>query len=423
MAGTVHVIGAGLSGLSAAMHLVKAGYRVELHERSGMAGGRCRSFEDKRLGCLIDNGNHLMMSGNHAVLELLDLAGARGNLLIGELASYRFYDATSGERWSISLDDGPLPFWLFDRQRRVPGTRLSEYLSLLRVLYARRNESLGTCLRRGPLYDRFWEPLVLAVMNLPVAEADAGLLRRVLLETMVRGGRYSRPMIARHGLGPDLIEPFAAWLQGQGAGIRYHRLLRSLERQGSWIAALQFGDSERLELGAQDRVVLAVPPEPAAALMPWADFPEEGEPILNIHFSLPDYRSDTEGSFPVIGMVGTVSHWLFLRDGVASVTVSAARNYASGGDDEALAARIWAEVSAAAGIDHEGVPPHRIIREKRATFIQTPLNVARRPSAATALGNLWLAGDWTDTGLPATIESSVRSGKAAALAVTQAAAV
>ena len=115
----------------------------------------------------------------------------------------------------------------------------------------------------------------------------------------------------------------------------------------------------------------------------------------------------------IVGLIGGVGHWLFVRDDVASVTVSAADPLAAD-DGEAIATRLWRDVSAALGIERRTVPVWRVVKERRATFAQTPDGARRRPRSPTALANLFLAGDWTDTGLPATIEGSVRSGNTAA---------
>ena len=114
--------------------------------------------------------------------------------------------------------------------------------------------------------------------------------------------------------------------------------------------------------------------------------------------------------------MGGTCQWLFVRGDIASVTVSAADALADQ-PSAAIAGRFWADVTRALGLGDAPLPPHRIVKEKRATFAQTPEEVARRPGTRTAWRNLCLAGDWTDTGLPATIEGAVRSGRAAADAV------
>jgi uncharacterized protein with NAD-binding domain and iron-sulfur cluster len=116
----------------------------------------------------------------------------------------------------------------------------------------------------------------------------------------------------------------------------------------------------------------------------------------------------------LLGLVGGQSQWLIVRDDVASVTISAADALLDQ-SAEAIARAVWQEVRQALGLDDGGPPAYRIVKEKRATFRQTPAQVRRRPPCATPWRNLFLAGDWTDTGLPATIEGSVRSGHTAAL--------
>ena len=115
-------------------------------------------------------------------------------------------------------------------------------------------------------------------------------------------------------------------------------------------------------------------------------------------------------------MLGGVAEWLFLRGAVVSVTVSAADALAVRPADE-IGARLWQDVARALTLDGP-VPPFRIVKERRATFAQTPSAMHRRPPTETHLANLVLAGDWTATGLPATIESAIRSGHKAAAAVS-----
>ena len=165
--------------------------------------------------------------------------------------------------------------------------------------------------------------------------------------------------------------------------------------------------------------MLAVPPENAAQLLPSLPVPRESCAIVNAHFRLPRTASSTALESPLLGIIGGVSEWMFRRGDVTSVTISAA-NALAAEDAETIAAKIWPEVVQALGLPATGanaLPPHRIIKEKRATFAQTPESLALRPKTRTAIANLFLAGDWTDTRLPATIEGAIRSGFAAAAAI------
>ncbi|MFW6027197.1 MAG: FAD-dependent oxidoreductase, partial [bacterium] len=109
--GKIHIVGAGLAGLAAAVRLAGNGHEVALYEGAGQAGGRCRSFTDARLGCLIDNGNHLLMSANRAALAFLGEIGAQNSLIGPARASYPFYDMHTGKSWRLRPNRGPVPYW------------------------------------------------------------------------------------------------------------------------------------------------------------------------------------------------------------------------------------------------------------------------------------------------------------------------
>ena len=157
-----------------------------------------------------------------------------------------------------------------------------------------------------------------------------------------------------------------------------------------------------------DRVIVAVPPVVAASLVPDVTTPTTSRAIVNAHF-----RLDAPAHLPpMIGMLNSTAEWLFAYPGRLSTTTSGADRLLELSREE-LAATIWQEVAHLAELPPE-LPPWQIVRERRATFAATPEENARRPGAATAFNNLYLAGDWTNTGLPATIEGAIRSGNTAA---------
>ena len=205
----------------------------------------------------------------------------------------------------------------------------------------------------------------------------------------------------------DRIRLAVSLLKKQGASIQFGHELREIGLSADGVGELKFG-TDNLAVGRDDAVVMAVPPRPAALLVPGLKTPTKFRAILNAHFRF-DPPKDMP---PLIGIVGGLVEWLFAFPQRLSVTISNGDRLMDMPREE-LAQAIWRDVCKAAGVQGE-LPPWQIVRERRATFESTPEQNALRPGASTAWKNLFLAGDWTDTGLPATIEGSVRSGNRAA---------
>ncbi len=400
----VHVVGAGLAGLSAAMALVERGVRVTLHEAGPAAGGRCRSYFDRELGCRLDNGNHLLLSGNRAAYAFLDRVGARGTMAGPGAPVFPFMDVATGERWTVRPRRGRLPWWLLSRGRRVPGARLREFLPVATLRRRGPDATVAGVLRPdasrpGELYRRLLEPLAIAALNTPPGTASAALLGAVMDESLALGGAACVPAFPRDGLSESFIDPAVSWLAARGAALRL----------GSRIASLGFADGRAAAVGDQplaegEAVVLAAPASVAAALVPDLVAPDRFEAILNVHF-----RCDADpGEAGFTGLVGGTAEWVFVKPGVVSVTISAGNRRADAPAD-ALASEVWQDVRAVLRLP-DAMPPWRVVKEKRATFAATPEQDRRRPPARTRWPNLALAGDWTATGLPATIEGAIRSG-------------
>jgi squalene-associated FAD-dependent desaturase len=405
---SVHIIGAGISGLSAAVRLSNAGYSVHVHEATQQAGGRCRSYFDAATSLTIDNGNHLMLSGNHHALRYARAIGSDAGLVGPQRAQFPFVDLTTGQRWQLDLGDGRLPLWVLDEGRRVPDTGLTDYLALAPVLWASTEKRLGdTIACKGTLYDRLVHPLLLAALNVDPPEGSAGLAGAIVRETLLAGGQACRPLIARDGLSAVLIEPAIKLLQERGASIQFGHELRELLAGSDRVGGLNFG-GDTVAIGSDDAVVVAVPPRAAAALLPGLKVPSQFRAIVNAHFRFDPPRDAP----PILGVVGGLVEWLFAFPQRLSVTISNGDRLVDMPREE-LAQAIWRDVCRAGGVSGE-LPPWQIVRERRATFAATPEQNALRPGAVTAFKNLFLAGDWTATGLPATIEGSVRSGDRAA---------
>ena len=406
--GIVHIIGAGLAGLAAAVRLAPSGRAIVVHEATQQAGGRCRSYPDQATGLLLDNGMHLVLSGNHAVLDYTRTIGSDDGLQGPADAEFSFVDLSNDARWTLRFNDGVFPWWVFDKGRRVPQTGVIDYLPLARLLWASADKPLGETMNcSGPLYERLIAPLMLAALNIEPREGSAKLAAALVRETLALGGRACRPLIARAGLGKVFVDPALRYLRDHGASILLQDQLVKLHFSGQRVSRLEFID-RTVDLADGDAVILTVPPYVASALLPGLRVPTAFRGIVNAHFRV----TPPPQSPPMIGVINGNCQWIFSLPDRISVTISDAGRLFETPRAE-LAEKIWREVATVTGLSGP-LPPWQIVRERRATFAATPEQNALRPGTQTQWENLLLAGDWTATGLPATLESAVRSGHRAA---------
>ena len=410
---TVHVIGAGISGLACATRLARSGAHVVVYEASGHAGGRARSFHDDILDCVIDNGNHLLLGANNSTRAYLSDLDASEMIQEIKPATFPFMDLSSGERWQVRPNGGLLPTWIFSRDRRIPGTRAGEYLKQAYRLHRARNSDtvLGALGKDSALYETLWQPLCRAALNTDASEASAKLLWTVVRETFLRGEEACRPWFFHKGLSVALIYPAIKFLEANNAEVRFNARLRGLRWDDHKITSMHFSEEMR-RVGVEDAIVLAVPPNSCNAIWPNAKAPTVARTIVNAHYKM-DKTASLPWNAPFIGLINSETHWIFVRDNILSLTISAGDLLAEKPNRE-IANLLWPEVAKVVGSSADRMPAWRIIKERRATFAQTPEQVKARATTDTAIKNLFLAGDWTDTGLPATIEGSVRSGFKAA---------
>ena len=354
---TVHVVGAGVAGLAAAMALLDAGVDVRVHEAAPLPGGRCRSYHDPVLDRRIDTGTHLLVGANRAALAYLRRLGALDRMIETAPAAYPFVDLASGRRWTV----------------RPP------FRGLISAFH----------------------PVALAALNTEPSEASWRLIASVFGHLLSE--HACRPWIARTGIGDAMVDPAVARL---GDRLTLGRRLTRIDAASGRAGSLAFGN-ETVTLDAGDRVILAVPPAAAAELMPDLAVPTDVRAIVNAHF-----RVAAKAPVPtLVGMTGSTGQWALWRGDVVSVTVSAADALLVE-TAETLAARFWPEIVAVFGFS-AAMPLFRIVKERRATIAATSAMERLRPEARTELRNLALAGDWTRTGLPGTLEGAVCSGEAA----------
>ena len=411
----IHIIGAGLAGLSAAIAATGGGRAVTLYESTAAGGGRCRSYLDPELGIRLDNGNHLLLSGNASAFAYIDAIGARDRISGPRDPLFPFLDIRTGRSWSLRPSRGRIPWWLLSATRRAPKTTPAEYLSLSRLGREWDDTVIAETMRHGSFYWFLVEPLSIAALNTRPHEGLACLFGAVLRETLMKGGKACLPRMAREGLSEALVDPALDTLRQRGATLLFNHRITGLESANGRVTGL-IGTDGVHPVAPGEEVVLAVPPWVAGDMLPDLIVPNAFESILNVHYRIAATPSGDVAKAGFIGLINGVAEWVFVKSDHVSVTVSAANGMIDRPAEE-LAKTIWPNVVDAldlpAGQAAE-MPPFRVIKERRATFVANVAQEERRPDPQTPLANLKLAGDWTDTRLPATIEGAIRSGATAA---------
>jgi zeta-carotene desaturase len=433
------VIGGGVAGIAAAVSLARAGLRPTLIESRPYLGGRVRSFIHAGTGDEIDNGQHLLMGCYEATFSLLDLLGTRHLVELQPELTVEFREP-GGTR---SLLKSPLPFDRFfssaniaAAMMRLDGLTRRERLMLMRVALdvklarARPAETVTAYLARlgqsRAAQERLWHPIVIATLNTAPEIASAELFRTVMRRAFLGGPIASRLALPRVGLS-QLFEPAVRFITGRGGQVLLGAPATTLSREGNGLR-LDLKDREPI---AASTMISALPSHAlrsllvrggAAAHLPASTERITYSPIVSLYLW---YDRSPESLPRFAALLGTRTQWIFNRraitgtaserfPGLIACTISAAASEAATGGDEivriadAELRSVFPELRDAVLLDAQA------IKEKQATFTATPEIEALRPGVRTSLEGLVLAGDWTNTGLPATIEGAAWSGFTAA---------
>ena len=441
MADEVIVVGGGFAGLAAGVALTQAGWRVRLLEQKPYLGGRARSFRDPTTGSVVDNGQHILMGCYHSTIRFLKTIGTLDRIRFQPRLRVQFLESGRGLT-TLACPELPSPWHLF---LGILGSRsflLREKLEAVRL-----GRALGSARRddNGPAHEtvsewlsrhgqsarlqrNFWNLLCIAAMNEDPQVASAALFRRVLRLGLLTSPADSRLGIPATGLSDAYVDASAALIEAYGGHVETGSSVKRIVINGKTCEGVELASGEKQDASI---VVSAVP------WRQFADFlPEEilhGEPYffgalalrpapiisINLWFD----REVTDLDF--VGLRGTTMQWLFNKGRISgsgqhyiSLVLSGAHQYIDHSKEDLLRIALDDLRQLLPEVRGARLLHSLVLKERFATFSPGTDVETLRPGARTPVRGLYLAGDWTDTGLPATIEGAVQSGYAVAEVVT-----
>lgn len=411
------IIGGGFAGLSAAVHLTKQGKQATLLEASPKLGGRAYSFRETNNDCIIDNGQHIMMGCYHATLELLDILGAQNTIEIQKNLTVCFTQR-GGKTAYLKTESSLYPFNLLMSMLKysaVPFRKRLEIVSFFARLYFTNINRLKPITvkqwlswwKQSDLTTKaLWEILAIGTMNTRIEDASAYVFADVLKKIFFAGNTAAKIVIPKTGLSGMYCAQAEQYIKDNGGNVRLSEKVERFETDGSRITKVV---TDKNEYTGFDNVISAVPSFAYERLVN-ERINLKYSPILTVHIWLTDNPFDEE----FYGLIDSGIHWLFNKGTHITLVTSAAAEHIGKGNDEIMD-DFCSELEDYFPIFYRRlVRDYKVIKEKRATFVTSPDTLDTRGVIAPKYANLYLAGDWTNTGLPATIEGAVLSGKKAA---------
>jgi len=432
----VAVVGGGVAGLAAASALAEAGRRVVVLEARGELGGRATAFRDRETGELVDNGQHVLFGCYHETFRFLRRIGAEGNVRVQPALEVPYLDL-DGRRSVLRCPRWPAPLHLLGGVFGWDALPFPEKLAVLRMglglrgTAARVKETAATVAdfltwrgQRGRIREWLWEPLAVAALNEAPGDAAAGPFVEVLARMFAGARTNSSIALPNTPLHEMYAIPARRYVEARGGEVRVNALARVRIANGR-----VDGVEVRGERVPASSVVAAVPWFALETLVTGDAAPlheilarasrMRSKPIVTVNLWYD--RAVMPDEF--VGLPGRQMQWVFDKRRVFGESASHLSLVASGAD--ALTGQDTASLVAMAAREvAQAIPGARdahlvrgtVVREKRATFSVAP-GEPPRPGVTTPVANLFLAGDWIDTGLPATIESAAVAGHLAARAV------
>lgn len=427
----VMILGAGVAGLTAGVHLAAAGLKPLLLEAASTPGGRARSYPDPAFDETLDNGPHLLMGTYQHTLALLSQLNTRHLLQEEAKVRFTFWSRTLG--WhTLACPDWPAPWHLLAGLTRFPGLSPADGRAVLRLGFALlknpeplEHQSVTQWLQAhrqtDALFQRVWQPLCLATLNEPPGSANATLFATVLRRLFLSHRQAARPLLSRVPLSQLIALPAQRFIEQAGGEVRCGCRVQKLEISGDTLRTVHTRGGI---LPAAKATIIALPYTALARLLPaWSAHVGlsqlQSAPIVSVHLT---YPCPVTLPTSLVGLPFERSQWIVdrgrLQGGTTGGRLSAVMS-------AAYRERTWSKEKLADTVHQDVVRMRpalasvepvaaRVIKEHRATFATWPETRRYRPDMQTPWRTVWLAGDWIHTGLPATLEGAAHSGVHAA---------
>jgi squalene-associated FAD-dependent desaturase len=436
------IIGAGIAGIAAAVELSKAGKSVLILEAKNYIGGRARSFSDTATNEIIDNGQHVLMGCYTSLLSVLEELGAEKLLVRQNALTVNFIDSdgrrdvlkTSRLPGNLGVALGILNLKNISWQSKIHALIFSLRLQIgaIKAENLTAQDFLEKYHQSSEIIERFWQPIILATLNSTPRQAAASLLVEVLKRAFFAGRTASQILIPAVGLS-ELFAPFSQWLEQHNGKIAVSTSVQSLEIENGNITGVITSKGEKF---TAKTIIAAIPPKQLLRIFPtfvqshptFAVLHEyQFSPIVSVYLWYDRAWCDVDFA----AMLGTTTQWVFNRRKIAptdkkqqlqfpghlSLTVSAGDELVDTQPEQVALLCVEELKRAFPKAIHSQLLAWKVIKEKSATFLATPTIESRRIPTETHFPNLFLAGDWTATKLPATLEGAAQSGITAAQCV------
>lgn len=415
------IIGGGLSGLASAVNLIDKGFQVEILEASPKLGGRTYSFRDEKTSSTLDNGQHILMGCYTDTLRYIDKINSRSNFDFQESLKIN-YATRFGEQHRLIVPQNFYPLnylYSFLKFKLLSFRERKEVLQFLINLNSitkkiKNDKSVKQLLEQNKQSSqtivKFWEMVVVSAMNTPIEQASAILFLKMIKIIFFSGEDSSKIIIPKVGLSEALIYPAESWILENGGIINCSERVRVIEFNGDQAVSVK---TNKRKINNFEILVSAIPADKLKNLVNnevvnKIEIPSfKYSPILSVNLWLDN--NPLEGSF--FGLIGGEFHWLFNKKDYVTLIKSSAFNIIDL-DKKELIKMADSELRKYFPIliDIEIVDAN-VIKERKATFNSDTKSVERRNEFVGGFGNMFIAGDWINTGLPSTIESAVKSGK------------